>query len=327
MCSKSSEKAIAERDNIVEIIDLAISDAASESKHIREQFEQQRWQQSLKRHCLWYPASTICIVGLLAILYNLSVGFPGLMTRQLTRTFAQTASRSSSPSASVQDSIACLADAAWSPDNAFIAVLGNTERCQQDDRAPGLLNLYDAHSRKLLAQLHPDDVIRHVLNGSLSGPPGHELLIPYVHVFWSPDGKRLACTFIIVKHMVSYGVVLMDRDGAHAQVLLQQQQPSTPFYVNWDSDISSLGTARNAQRGVLAVYDGKNQVKLYACSDGHQLASLSLPIRSPAPSASEVILRWSPDGSLLLLSSDAWGPLTIWSPHINLQKGRCGEVY
>ena len=310
--STSREQAMAEQDDTVEIINLDPRDTVNKSKHIQGERPRPDWRHSPKRRFLLYPVSTICIVGLLTILYNLSVGFPSLITQQIQKAFVRPSSSSAAPSISKQDGIACLTDAAWSPDSAVIAVLGSVKRCLQDDTAPGLVNLYDANSRKLLTQFHPDDAVWQALNRLLPGPSAHRSAIPYAHVIWSPDGKQLACTFIAVKHTVLYGVVLMDREGGHAKVLLQQQKPSAPFSVRWESDDSSVAMAQNAPRGVQAVYDGGNHVKLSASSDGHQLASLSLSIRSPAPRANEVFLRWSPDGSHLLLSSDAWGPLTIW---------------
>jgi WD40 repeat protein len=64
---------------------------------------------------------------------------------------------------------------------------------------------------------------------------------------------------------------------------------------------------------VLADYDAENRVDLYDCTTGHKLTSLTLRSKYAAPSAFSVALRWSPDGSHLLLSSVALGLVSLWT--------------
>jgi WD40 repeat protein len=114
-------------------------------------------------------------------------------------------------------------------------VLGYHEHCPEDDYSPGVLNLYNAHSRRLIAQLHPDTAIVRALARSVSYPQRQALVISYMHVIWSPNGHRIACTFntLSVQPPVN-GVVLMDTNGEHAQVLIQPEYTSAPFYAEWD---------------------------------------------------------------------------------------------
>ncbi len=64
---------------------------------------------------------------------------------------------------------------------------------------------------------------------------------------------------------------------------------------------------------VLAAFNGTN-VDLYDCATGRKLASL-IPRGDNAVSLGGTdILRWSPDGSRLLLSSVTWGQVSLWEP-------------
>ena len=282
-------------------------------------------------------------------------------------------------------------------------------------------------------------------------------MISYRHVIWSPDNQRLAFLFHLLAPSASReGVVLMNRDGAQAQVLLDQQKPLPPSSAEWDLERRVLLTSKTfplppalayhwgpkgtllpghllptqflpaapplGARGnpdgdasftlwqpavtqvtvayssevytphswrtsfaawsadgrylipdlsfwglldspegisaetkfgkvtemarernetgavgltnqcaaqlqavntplafawspngrVLADYGAGNGVDIYECPTGHKLTSLSLQSQDAAPSAEAVALRWSPDGSHLLLSSTAFGLVSLW---------------
>ena len=398
--------------------------------------------------------SRVGIPLLLLILFSLNNAFSLLILKQ----FKAAALRSQS------ESITCPVDAAWSPDSRVIAVLGYQSACYQAD-ATGVLNLYDTHARQLVARLHPDAAIMQALDRSGSLPPKPALSmhadpipITYVHVLWSPDGKLLACTFnTIATQPPDNGVVLMNRDGGHAQVLLQQQSATAPFYAEWDfvrsrpvpftpppsafslmplspalayrwgtngtlvpqtlltptgvpaapppgpvgnpdgdlsftlwqpgsvhstamADSSRLSTwstvlaawspngrylvdgitlfgllkppgqhfpsaatliltrmnqvpllplrdrallkavdtatvvAWSPKGRVLAAYHPGTRVHLYDCRTGDELASLVLHERGAALATTPILLRWSPDGSRLLVTSLLWGMITLWEP-------------
>ena len=64
---------------------------------------------------------------------------------------------------------------------------------------------------------------------------------------------------------------------------------------------------------LLAAYNAGNIVNLYKCADGRKLAFLHIDTKFAAPTVQAVVMRWSPDGSRLLLSSVSWGLVAIWN--------------
>ena len=147
----------------------------------------------------------------------------------------------------------------WSPESTLIAVVGYAQTCSSGAYVPGLVNLYEARSSQLLRQLHPDEAIVQALKGALgsAGKPsarvpqkkqggGSGLVISYRHVIWSPDNQRLAFLFHLLAPSASMeGVVLMNRDGAHAQVMLDQQKPLAPSSAEWDLERRVLLTSKS----------------------------------------------------------------------------------
>jgi hypothetical protein len=478
-----TEQETAEEDDEVELTDLdPLCDAGNQQSSwlASTVLDWQRSPQRLRSRRRWRLASTLSLLLLLVILFALNRGPSSFIVNGFTTALFRAAGASSSfattPTLPRRDGIACLADAAWSPDTHFIAVLGYQD-CPQDDYVPSLLNLYDARSKHLISQLKPDDAVLHALHNSLSpstrqavehiladGPAGESPpVIDYMHVIWSPDGQRLACTFAIAAQQPSvYGVVLMSSNGGSAQVVLQQRHAPPALSAEWDVDrtlsvvhstspaaavlqpfppalayhwgtngtlvpetllstlslpavppsqpgpignpdgdtsftiwqpglahvippqdtsrVSTLSTwstdfaawspdgrylvdeigltgllqppgqlfpshkalvalglnqapllpihdgallmvvqratalAWSPNGRVLAAYTAGNIVTLSDCVNGHTLASLLVRTKYPAPAAQAVLMRWSPDGSHLLLSSVAWGLLSIWSP-------------
>ncbi len=443
---KSKEKLSQEKtydDFTVEITDL--SDQTENGLRMSVALVLLEWQRSPKkrRHVRWLNRLGIAL--LLVILFSLNNGLSLLIMKSLHTPALHPQSKS----------ITCLVDAAWSPDSSVIAVLGYQHACYQAG-VTGVLTLYDTRARKVMARLHPDDAIVHALGGSVSFPLKRPFTIYYVHVVWSPDGHRLACTFDTISAQPSVnGVLLIDRDGSHTQVLLQRQFSTAPFYAEWDlvqsrpisftpppsafalmplppalayrwggsgtlvpetrlasttapvapppvpvgnpiggtsftiwqpgsasvarlADTSSLYTwstafaawssdgrylidgialfgvlkppgqgfpssythvvdringapllplhdeallktldtatafAWSPNGRVLAAYHAGKSVDLYDCTNGHRLASLELDDKNALVSLDVILLRWSPDGSHLLLASVLWGRVKLW---------------
>jgi WD40 repeat protein len=90
-------------------------------------------------------------------------------------------------------------------------------------------------------------------------------------------------------------------DGLTNQCAALLQAVETPLAFGWSPN-----------GRVLADYGAGNGVDLYDCPTGHKLTSFTLRSQYPAPSADAVTLRWSPDGSHLLLSSVAFGLVSLW---------------
>ncbi len=472
-CEQREQHAADEEGDKVTITDLEQRDPLGESKHFGLTSPLLRWQRSPYRR-RWRLTCTVSILLLLLVLLSVSRVSPSAMIESFRRAYAPQAHPSHPgsglPVLPQRDGITCLRDAMWSPDSTLIAVLGYSQNCSPVASVPGLVNLYEARTSQLLRQLHPDEAIVQTLNrssGSISGPSarvpqqkqggGSALVISYLHVIWSPDTQRLAFTFHVAAPSPSLdGIVLMNRDGTQTQVLLDQQNPLTPSYAQWDLERRVLLTSKSfplppalayhwgpkgtvipeqllptqflpaapplGARGnpdgdasftlwqpaltqvavayssevytthswrtsfaawsadgrylipdlsfwglldspevisaetkfgkvteiarernetgavgltnqcaaqlqavktplafawspngrVLADYGAGNRVDLSECPAGHQFASFTLQSKYPAPSADAVALRWSPDGSHLLLSSVASGLVWLW---------------
>ncbi len=457
-----------EEDIELEITDLDQSDHVGSNTTCWLASKLLAWQRLPPRRRRWRLGSALGVLLLLVTFFGLN---KGAFSRPISLLHSPAGAALATPSLLQQDGIACLADAAWSPDSQFIAVLGYTQNCPQDEYVPGIVNLYNVHSHHLMKQLHPDEAIRRVLNGSLasqgrpfgqqppvSGNKAPALVLFYVHVIWSPDGQRLAFTFdIALRQPLLHGVVLMNSDDTNAQVLLQYQSASAPLNAEWDTQqtgsdplntsptapsfkpvppalayhwgtggilvpetlltdnqvpvapqpgpvgspdgntsftiwqpglahVISLGGSFRAYAWstdfaawspggrylvdgigltglvqppgrlfpgykafiasrivqapllpvhdatflqviqaataiawspagrILAAYTARNIVDLYDCTSGRKLASLLLHSSYAAPSVGAIAMRWSPDGSRLLLSSVPWGLVSLWSP-------------
>ena len=361
-----------------------------------------------------------------------------------------------------QDNLACLVDAQWSPNSTLIAVLGYQNDCPEVNEFPGILNIYDASNSKLIAQWQIDDTILNILNPSASftgnavssfgtvsksinDGEGRVIGFSYSSVLWSPDGHRLAISFITsMQQQRMHGLLLMDVDGQHTQLMLQPQhsvdglpiewnllsrmakpfqpfQPALQFHWGKDGTLSSqmllsynsvpsIGIAENigspegenftiwqpgytaltnesglsvwstnfeawspdgryiidsiSQVGLIKpvnrlVLDAKaleqmrisntpllpahdlallqvaitssviawrpdgrtmasfnyyGTVNLYDCVTGNKIASLHLPFRDQHLAGNAALLRWSPNGTHLLLSSASGGVISLWGP-------------
>ncbi len=242
---------------------------------------------------------------LLVVLLSVSHLSPSIISESFRRVYAPqarpTPSASSLPLPPQRDGITCLKDAMWSPDSQFIAVLGYSQTCSSVASVPGLVNLYEAQTSKRLRQLHPDEAIVQALTRALASPSepvargpqkqqggGSGLVISYRHVIWSPDKQRLAFLFHLLAPSASLeGVVLMNRDGAHAQVVLAQQNPLAPSSAEWDLERGVLLTSKTFPLPpALAYHWGPKGTLL----PGHLLPTQFLPAAPPLGA------RGNPDG-------------------------------
>jgi hypothetical protein len=363
-----------------------------------------------------------------------------------------------------QDGLACLVDAQWSPDSSLIAVLGYQRDCPGVNGVPGILNIYNAHSGKLVAQWQTDDTILSILNPSPISPriavssfgaatpksvnegENKGIDFNYSRVLWSPGGQRLAITFsTIMQQQPLPALLLMDVDGEHIELMLQPQNNANELPIEWDlgsgmavpfkpvppalryrwgtngtlipemllsyetmlyirtpgrvgspegensftiwqpgytaltnisglsvwstnfgawspdgrylidgmsqaglmepqghplPDAQALEQMRMASMPLLPAHDAAllqvalttsvvawrpdgrilaafnyyDAVNLYDCVTGRKIASLPLSFRNEPLAGSAALLRWSPDGSRLLLSSAQGGAITLWGP-------------
>lgn len=168
----------------------------------------------------------------------------------------------------------CPHDASWSPRATLVAIVGYVGKCPSRadyqyegdtlytlayagpvDHAPGIVDIYDTSTGRLVAQLHPDDAIRsnirlpqsilNILPPKIS--PEDVLGFNYTHILWSPDGQRLAVTFDVyvptapathpftVDPGSTYqGVLLADALGHPLRVLMQPIDREHPTATEWD---------------------------------------------------------------------------------------------
>ena len=240
---------------------------------------------SRKRVQLITTSGIVLLVIILVLVLSLSGNF-SLLLAGLHLSPGSTPISSSRPSSPLptlpapqQDGMACLINTAWSPDGTRFAVLGYSQRCPQTQYTyePGLVNLYDTHSTKLIAQVRPDATILSALRGHSSQFHGTANIL-YDSVLWSPDGQQMAVTFSAFSsdQPAAIGLLLMPTHGK-PKVLLWQIQQVAPFtfYLIWD------------------LTQGKPTMEIYGQENGNFLQN-GVNI-SPAPA-----YRWGTDGSLIL---------------------------
>lgn len=233
--ANSVEHEFPEDDFAIELTDLELPTESGNGGWIGCAFL--RWQRSVSRRHLriGFVIGTMALLGAVVLTNMASYLATRPNAAQSLVNSAQTV-----PSLSIQagqeDGLACVTDNAWSPDGQYFAVLGSEGNCSRIDHEPGLLNVYNARSTgKALEHLHLDYLLLQSLDERPLSRDRHGLSIEYMHVLWSPDGKRLAVTFVDTEQpSLFFGLLLMDMNGQHAQVLLQPRNASAPFDDEWD---------------------------------------------------------------------------------------------
>ncbi|HEX6555805.1 MAG TPA: hypothetical protein VF026_23805 [Ktedonobacteraceae bacterium] len=239
-----------EQDSGIEIIDLEASEPTDTLDKIKRDLSARVEERLPARPFLLKHGSVqlaalsgIVLVGLIIML-----SVSGVFSFLLSHVIHHPASPSSGSSDILlyeQNTLRCLADTAWSPDNQQIAVLGYGVYCPQGQgqSVPGLVNMYDGRSAKLLAHVHPDTTILSTLKKQFKQFAGKQAspVIFYRNVLWSPDGQYLAVLFGVVSSPTPTapgidGVFLLGKDGKQ-HVFLQQETPGESnfySYVRWD---------------------------------------------------------------------------------------------
>jgi hypothetical protein len=217
----------------------------------------------------------------------------------------------------------CLQDAEWSPDGQQIALLGYGGECPSDDPSsynyqPGVLQIYSAATGQMIHTLLPDASVL-TLPGippapSPVQPAGgsaitNKPVLDYSHFQWSPDGKQLALTFVILRWNsadtdavpVDEGLVLVNADGTHERAALQNEASHQYAAVRWDTTtLTSLGLAGQKLYGsLLSLPPGTS----YAWSSDGKV----VPNGSLSAAATPTAPVGNPDGGR---------SFTIWQPGI-----------
>jgi hypothetical protein len=106
--------------------------------------------------------------------------------------------------------LACTQDAAWSPTGTDVALLGYHTACpnmvSSQPYVSGQVNIYSAKTGKLVTSFSLDPLILRTYHATLGQPiptVNGELFASYIHyqsVLWSPTGKQLAFSFVVLQH-------------------------------------------------------------------------------------------------------------------------------
>src|SRR6266566_4283228 len=172
-----------EQDPGIEIVDLEPSESMSTLDKIKRDLLARVEKKHLARPFLLKQGkvqlaalSGVVLVGLIVVL-----SASGMFSFLLSHLTHPSASPSSDVLLLEQNTLRCLVDTAWSPDNQHRAVLGYGGDCQQRTSryVPGLVNVYDGHSVALLfsAALSPNPTASRIDGVFLLGKDGKQ------HVF------------------------------------------------------------------------------------------------------------------------------------------------
>jgi hypothetical protein len=138
-------------DEQIEIIDLEFPSPDGGGVSGWLSFTLPHWQRSARRWH-WQAGFSLALALLLTIFCLLNTASFARVSALFRRPASSPAISRPSPSQQGQDGMACLVDAAWSPDAHFIAVLGYRQDCGQTTGAPAVLNLYELHAWPVLRQ-------------------------------------------------------------------------------------------------------------------------------------------------------------------------------
>lgn len=204
----------------------------------------------------------------------------------------------------LQDGLACLVDASWSPDSQQVAVLGYGQNCPlMPGPSPSLqVNIYNATPPELVGQLQLDGMIRTAFKQHALHPLGNA----YVNlgsITWSPSDQELAVSFSTDDAGLIYdGVVMLMWNGQQQRVMLWRDSRgnASSSYLEWD------------------LTSGAPKVVYYNRQLANSLQSVSIVNLQPAPA-----YRWGANGALDSVSQAEKGSIgnpdgdpafTIWQP-------------
>lgn len=237
----------------VEITDLDSSERAGNALPAYLERMLLCWQRpERRRERRWFGGClTVCLaLLLLAALLSPSTGVTALLAGYWPFTHAQpslAAILASQPASRTPNTIVCPVEAAWSPNSSFVAVLGYTQPCSQQEFIPAQINVYRRVNNASLAlpfaSWQPDgDILRALLHSPDISPRTRALLsrkpfpgqvrqgtapaIEYMQMLWSPDSAHLATSFEVVTSITAYtGLFVASSTGKQARILLHAVPP------------------------------------------------------------------------------------------------------
>jgi WD40 repeat protein len=152
----------------------------------------------------------IPLMSILALVAVVALAVAHLLPNPAPKTRQATAELALDP---LTYGIACLQNAAWSPDSTKLAILGQQQNCampipQQYSYYPTLIVIIEATTGKKLGQLMPDVTVQNDLhlrapqyitpvNGLANSGDLTQQGVAYEGMVWSPDGKNIALPFFL----------------------------------------------------------------------------------------------------------------------------------
>ena len=309
----------------VEITDLDVPQRAGRpaSEHLsRLLVHWQRPEYRRARRWLHRIALVSLACVLLAVLLNPAVGVTALLAAHWPFLQSQqsslTASNAGAPSSyRVSNSILCPSQAAWSPDSSYIAVLGYTQSCAQDNYVPAQIDLYSVSPVHRVTYWQPDGIILRALVHPPGIPPRLDFQIArkpssystvpplrYLQMLWSPDGKRLAISFDAPTRVMTYeGVLLADVDGANARVMFYpepwQIDPTRWKPLQWNLQTGTAVELKKSAQALSYAWNAHdNLVPLTSASSSNTSAYAALPPGNPA--GDHTFSIWQPGQPIVL---------------------------
>lgn len=131
---------------------------------------------------------------------------------------------------------------------------------------------------------------------------------------WSPGGHY------IFENLSQSGLLEpRNRIGLDAQLFKQLRITSMPLLPAHDEALLQVGNTSSViawrpDGQIMAAFNYVDSVNLYDCITGHKIVSLPLSNMDRSLAGYTALLRWSPNGTHLLLSSASGGVITLWGP-------------
>jgi hypothetical protein len=238
----------------------------------------------------------------------------------------------------------CVVDAAWSPQGTRIALLGDQHApycpATSSGHKAGLVTVFDATSGTLLATLHPDDAIVRAIQtftqrvAPIPTPPSAAQIaaaVAYQHLLWSPDGRQMALTFSLALSSIGlnlvlpdgepedlHGMLLLETNGAHPQVVLQPQGVYEASAVLWDVHASAIA-ATAAAPSLSAAPSSSPTFGMLRAAVAYRWPLKSETGPTPTPVAATVLSSVAPPPVPSLGpvgNPDGGSSFTVWQPAV-----------
>jgi WD40 repeat protein len=244
----------------------------------------------------------------------------------------------------ITDQMICAHDAAWSPSDDRVALVGykitaNQAHCPSgygvvSNQQDGLISVYQASTGRLLDQYHPDTVVRplfhapdavmtaisEVNNGGQETPT--PFIVDYTHILWAPDGKTLYTTWVVMvptglpaananpstynwPGYFASGVVAIDQQSGAMRVMSHTLGASRYRALDWDLTSGQVNSAFESTT-TLSQYATIAPAQAYSWT-----ANGGLTLTQPAPTAQHLALPSAP-ASLPVNSPQEGRTFSVW---------------